>query len=452
MIDRSQKPKPKGDINFSLPQIKELTLSNELKVNFVEKSKLPIVQFSVLVNAGSKFDPAQKSGLAYLTSMLIDEGAAGLNALEIDNEIELLGSVLKIHTNKEIIKISLLTLKENIDRSFRILSDIIQKPSFSEEDFERCKKELITKILQSVDDPSYLADTAFTGILTTGTPYSKPTMGFIGEVENISRDDVKEMHRNFFTPGNMRIICVGDTDERELENLIKKYFSLNGAPEIKSEISTPKIFSPNFYLIDKPSSAQSEIRIGHISGSRGSENYYSKKLMNLIFGGQFSSRIMSNLREDKGYTYGASSFFSYFKSFSEFEISTAVQTENTVKAIKEIFKELEGIQKNISDEEVEYARSYISKRFPSEFQTNSQIASNISSLILHSLPLNYYESYLDKINAVTKQNMMEAANKQLLLDKMTVVIVGDKKSIKKELEDIFSVGVIEINSQFKEIN
>ncbi|MCB0747272.1 MAG: insulinase family protein, partial [Ignavibacteriae bacterium] len=199
-------------------------------------------------------------------------------------------------------------------------------------------------------------------------------------------------------------------------------------------------------LIDKPTAAQSELRIGHFSTGRNSKDFYAKTILNSILGGQFSSRINLNLREDKGFTYGAHSNFNYNAAGGSFVVSTSIKTENTAEAIKEILFELDNIKDSVTQEELDFAKSYLIRRYPSLFETYTQMASNISLLPIFNLPVNYFENYITEINKVTIDEVANAAKHNINFEELITVIVGNKKLVKEQLTKFDS-----FNTELKEI-
>ncbi len=428
IIDRTKKPAEKGELNFSLPEIKRFSLKNGLNVIFVEKKNLPITQLLLFVNGGSKSDPVNKKGLAFLTSMLIDEGAGGLDALALDNEIELLGSILRCSANQDGFSVSMLTLSENFDRSLELFSMVVTGPHFNEGDFEREKKKQLTKIIQLQDDPEYIANTAFRKILFDKTPYQPPVIGFHETVENITVEDVRNFYANTFTVQNSTLIVVGNISQSELHK--KLDLQLGGWKTGDGyKIDLPAIKKPEraTYFVHKEGAAQSELRIGTISPGRKSPDFYARTIMNSILGGQFSSRINLNLREDKGFTYGAHSSFNFNRKAGSFVVSTGVESEHTEESVREIFKEFDGIKQKVLPEELEFSKSYLIKRYPSMFETYSQVAGNLSMLPLYDLPDNYFNTYIEKLRRVTLENVLDAARNTLRNENIVTVIVGDKK-------------------------
>lgn len=445
-INRSNPPKENGDILFSLPKFHKFTLNNQLEVNFVKKDNLPIVTLNLVVNAGSKYDPENKNGLAYLTALLIDEGAGEYNSLQLDDEIESLGSIFNISTDNDNVHLSMLSLKENLERSAELLSLIYQSPNFLEDDFIREKKKLLSKILQNENEPSYVASTNFDKIIFNNTSYQNPVLGSVKDIEVISNDDVVKYHKAKFQPQNTKLIVVGNVELEELKNILNKYFSSKNSTLIEP-IEKPILKKQNskFYIIQKDGSAQSEIRVGHISDMRNEQDYFAKLIANSILGGQFSSRLNLNLREDKGYTYGIHSAFAYYQDAGYFEISTSVNGKDTGAAIKEIQKEISEVKLGIKDEEIEFTKSYLIKRFPAMFETYSQIAHHLSTLLKFNLSDNYFDNYIERITNCTKQEIETAARNKIKMDELVYVIVGDKEIVLPQVKEITDLEIVELD-------
>jgi len=447
MTDRSKCPEPAGRIHFKLPSMEKFALSNKLNVSFIKKSSLPIVQMAIIISAGSKFDPSGKKGLANLTAMLVDEGAGEFSSLELDNEFEMLGTVLSVSADHDSLFISLLSLKENLDRSLYLLSRILTAPRFEEADFEREKKKCLSKIIQLNDEPSYVASVAFDNLIFKNTPYAYPTFGFERTVSSISNSDVKEFFNNYYTVDNSLVVAVGDIHKLELKELLEKHFSgWNRYNTSTYGAFPPKNDSNKFYFIHKEGAAQSEIRVGHTAKGRKSPDYFENMIMNAVLGGQFTSRINLNLREKRGFTYGAHSSFNYNREFGSFEVETAVHSQNTGESVFEILKELDDIRKDITLSEFEFAKSSLIKRYPSMFETYAQLAKNLSVMHLFSLPDNYFDTYIPNIERTTLDGIMNAARENIHNEKLTVLIVGDREAVVPQLASVTGTPLVEVDS------
>lgn len=445
MINRSQTPKPKSNVAFEIPQIQLLKLSNGLEVYFIKKEKLPIVYTYLISFSGSKYDPVNKCGLSFLTSLLIDEGAGEYDALALNNELEKLGIISSINVDHDTFSFSTLSLKEHFIRSIELLSKIILEPRLTQLDFDRERKKVLDKITQLKDEPGYIASSAFYKRIFNESKYSFPEIGYEDMVSNLMNNDVINFYSNIFLTSNAKMIIVGNIETAELTGLLEKYFNKWKLKSESYSASLNLVNSPTkFYIVNKKETAQSELRIGHLSKGRDADDFFAAKIMNTILGGQFSSRINLNLREKRGITYGAGSSFNYFQQCGFFEVSTAVNIKNTGEAISEILKELDGIKKNITQEEIDFAKSYLIKQFPSRFETYVQTAKNFLPLIIHSLPMDYYNSYTDKLRNVSNEEILKAANENIFTDNLTIVITGDKEIILPQLKAI-SDEVIELD-------
>ncbi len=453
MINRKTKPLPSGEIEFSLPVINEFQIKNGLKILFVKKDSLPLVQFLLLCNAGCIFDPHDKQGLANLTAMMLDEGAGEYDALELSDEIDMLGSHLSITTNEDNIVLSLQTLKENVERSFELLSKIITQPHLNENDFNREKRKVLTRILQRKDNPDEIAEHIFEyNLYGKENPYSNLSLGTETDVNSVSIDDVKNFYGEFLTAHNSVLIIVGDTSEMELQNLLEKNLGNWKTTEtVKKNIPDPLRKGSMIVFFHKENAMQSEIRVGHLASKRNKGNYFAKLLLNTILGGQFSSRINLNLRENKGYTYGAFSRFNYYKRQAHFYVSTSVSTENTGNAIREILSELKKVREGVTNDEIDFAKSSLIRKFPSSFETYSQVAGNLTGKVIFSLPDNYFNTYIDNIKKITKEDVNSSALKEILSKEVLIAVVGDKNKIIEQFKEFSNSIIVEVDSEGNEI-
>jgi zinc protease len=452
LFDRKIKPAPNQEINFNLPEIGHQFThgrDDELEIFFVEKNNLPLIQVNLVINSGSKLDPDGKKGLSNLTAMAIDEGAGKYDSLQLSDEFDILGSSFSVSSDEDLIIFSLKTLKENFSRSLELLKLVLNEPRFAEKDFEREKRKILIRLLQLKDDPDQIADILLDELIfTKQNPYSYPTAGNDDNLKNIEIANVNNFYEQYFHIKNSALFIVGDITENEIISnsnqlgLIKSNELVNNTklnfPDIKKN-------KTRIYIFHKENSVQSEIRVGHISNKRDEKDYYAKLVMNNILGGQFSSRINLNLRERKGYTYGAFSRFNYFKDAGYFYVSTSVGIENTANAVKEIMLELNEIKNGVKKEELEFSKSSIIRRFPSNFETNKQVVSNLISKYLFDLPQDYFNNYLDKIKHLTIEEVNNSAKEDIFTENLTIIVVGDKNKIKSELENLEAGEVAEVN-------
>ena len=254
-IDRKNPPETNGTIEFNLQDFNKFTLDNNLEIFFVQKNDLPIVQLNMLINGGSKFDHANKSGLAHLTSLLIDEGAGEYDSLQLDDELESLGSIFGVSTDNDNIHLSMLTLKENLERSVELFSLVYQSPKFTDDDFIREQKKLIAKIIQNNDEPSFIATSNFDKIIFNDTNYKNSIIGYRDDVNSITNSDVIEFYKNKFIASNTQLVVVGNIELAELKPLLNKYFNKTVEHKLEGQNKlVPQKQNSKFYFINKEKS------------------------------------------------------------------------------------------------------------------------------------------------------------------------------------------------------
>ena len=451
--DRSIAPLPSAELKFTLPEVETFKLANALDVMFVKRSSLPILRLSLIINGGSNTDPVGKKGLANLFTMMIDEGAGGYNGLELMDEFDILGSNFDISCNNDGIYLGLRTLKENADRSIDLFSKIITEPHFDEISFAREKRKLLTRMMQLKDDPEEIASSVFEYIVFgKEDPYAFQSVGYEDDIKDITIDEIKSFYKHYFVPNNSTLIAVGDITKEELTEKLNKYLNKWEPKILEVDTYKSKVKEiTGIYIIHKDDSVQSEIRIGHLSAKRDKRDIFQRTLLNNILGGQFSSRINLNLREEKGYTYGAFSRFNYFKDNAIFYASTSVGIENTGKAVFEIIKELNFIKEGVTEKELDFAKSSAIRKFPSNFETNRQVAYNLTTKYLYKLPDDYFDTYMDKIREVSIEGVNKSAIDHIHPDKLTILIVGDKNKLIPQLKEITQDKITELDYLGREV-
>jgi len=448
LLDRTIRPAASDNIEFEIPEIKSITLDNNIQALFIERHNLPIIRLNLVVQGGSKLDDIDKKGTASLFTMMLDEGAGKYNAMQLSDEFEMLGSNFESSCTDDAIFLSIRSLTENFNKTLELFNTIISSPHLNEEDFEREKRKTLVRILQQKDDPEDIANNVFSLKLFPGNhPYALPTAGLEETVDAISNDDIKNYFLNNFNSDKATIIIVGDISYEEVKRLLNSTvgkWKTNPAAEF-TFFDPSEDVDPMIYLIDKPGAMHSDIRIGYLSEKRDETTYFPKLLLNMVLGGQFSSRINLNLRESKGYTYGAFSSFNYYKEAGFFIVSSSVNAINTADSIIEIFNELNKIREGININELNFAKSSLIRRFPSSFETNRQIAASLTRMIMFSLPFNHFNTYIDRIKSITLEDIKSAADYFICPDKCFTVIVGDKNTVIKQLDEKGLSNLVELD-------
>ena len=447
--DRS-KPPALGPVRaLKLPPVQRLRLSNGIPVLLVEQHEVPVVQLNVVARAGAAADPRDKPGLASLTADMLDEGAGSRSALQIADEVDYLGVDLDTGAGWDLTSVGLHATLKRFAAALPIFADVALRPTFPAAELERVRKDRLTELLQLRDEPRAIASIAFaTALYGRDHRYGTSVMGTEKSVGAFSRADLALFHERTFTPANSAIIVVGDVQAAAIQPELEKAFGgWKAAPGSAPEAvpAAPQVASRGIWIVDKPGSAQSEIRIGRIGPPRSTRDYFALTVMNTILGGSFTSRLMQNLREQHGYAYGASSRFDFRASTGPFVAGAAVQTDKTAPALAEFFKELEAIRKTVTEAEVAKARNYVALSFPSEVETTGDIASRLADQFVYDLPDDWLGSYVSRIGAVTLDEVRRVANEYIDPGKVAVVIVGDRSKIEAEVKSL-NLGPIRVLS------
>jgi len=447
MIDRTAPPQIIEQAKFQLPEIQLITSEGGMKGLFIQKTKLPMVQFTLIVSTGCVLDEEGKSGLANLTAILIDEGAGGLNALELNNQFEMLGSSIQISINHEFMYFTILSLEEKFGETLSLLGKILSEPHFERNDFLREKSKVLAQLLQLKDEPDSIADRLFEEqVFGAHNKFGHFNLGKEKDIELLSNEDVKNFYQSFISSGRSGFVCAGSLNVDVLKRFIDQYVDNFG--EEKS-VSKPAFLLPVkkrcLIYVNKNDAQQTEIRVGNLSGERSDSDFYAKTVMNTILGGQFNSRINHKLRETKGYTYGASSYFAYRTETGYFLLTTSVQSKHTLEAMQDIFYELKQIKETISVEELEAAKLSIIRRFPSNFETYYQLASGLNTLHTYDLQPSYFNEYISNVQKVTIDDALTSAKQNIKDEAMVVVLVGDKTQFVNQFDEFGFDEIIEMN-------
>lgn len=430
--DRSKPPKLGPPPALRLAAIQHMTLSNGLPVVFLEKHEVPLLQINLVVNAGSVMDPGGKSGLASMTAAMMTEGAGGRSALELADAIDYLGARISANAGQHTSAVSLHTPLAKLDSALALMADITLRPTFASQELERKRKERLTALVQWRDEPRSIASVIFSRTLYTDKhPYGIPTIGNEQSIRSMTIDDLKKFHDTYFHPNNATLVIVGDISKASLLGKLEAAFSGWKAGTVPLLALPPirQVEGREVILVDKPGAAQSEIRIGRIGVPRLTDDYYAIEVMNTLLGGSFSSRLNQNLREQHGYSYGAGSRFDYRPLPGPFMALAAVQTAVTDKALTEFMKELNGILQPVTDAELERAKNYVALGFPGDFQSAAQIAGQLEQLVIYKLPDDYFNNYINRILAVTREDVQRVARKYIDPAKVAVIVVGDRNVI-----------------------
>jgi zinc protease len=440
---RQQPPTAGPEPTFMPPRWKRFKLKNGLEVFLVEFHDLPLIDFNLMIKTGGAANPADRAGLADLTANMLDEGTKTRSALEIADQVASLGATLTTGGTWDASNVSLSTLTKNLDAALAIFADVVQNPAFDAKEFARVRDNLLTAIARRKDSPTTVATLALTRVLYGPKhPYGWPISGADAAIKKLTPVDLRAFYEAVYRPNNAALIVAGDTTEAALRGKLETAFKPWRAKRVNArKLPAPAgaATSTKIYLVDKADAPQSSIRIGLVGIERQSPDYFPVTVMNLIFGGGFY-RLDLNLREGKGWTYGARSTFDSRRTPGPFSAGGEFVAPHSADSVAEILKELNNIRdSDVTDAELSRAKDQIIKSFPARFATRANVAAQLAELAVFGFPDSYVADYTRKIAAVTKDDVRRVARKYLDPSRLAIVVVGDRKSIEAPLAKLAPV-------------
>lgn len=442
-VDRSKLPEPGTPPAAEFPELQRTTLDNGMKIILAERHSVPIVSFDLLFDAGFASDQFSKPGIAKLAMNMLDEGTQKRSALQISEELAMLGASLQTGSNLDMSSVSLSALKSKLDESLDIYADVILHPSFPEKDFERLQKQQLAAIQQEKATPIQMALRVFPALLYgKDHAYGNPLTGSGNEesVRSATRNDLIKFQRTWLRPNNATLVIVGDVKMNEVKPRLEKLFKgwKKGQVPQKNISKVQQKSKSIVYLMDKPGAIQSIIFAGHVALRKSDPDDIAIETMNNILGGTFTSRINMNLREDKHWAYGAFSFLMGAKGQQPFIAYAPVQTDKTKESMIEIEKEIKNFigSKPATEEELVKIQKNRILRLPGGWETINAVGNSINDIVHFGLPDDYYEKYPGKIKSLRVQDIRKAAKKVLHPDKLVWVVVGDRNKIEAGIREI----------------
>lgn len=431
--DRSKPPALGPAARLTLPDIQKRMLSNGLPVWVVESHEVPLVQVSLVIHAGSADDPAGEFGLASLTAAMLDEGAGTRSALDLADAAEFLGANLSTSSSFDASAVRLNVPARQLEQALPIMADVALRPTFPAAELERLRQERLTALLQARDDAAAVVGPAFARVVFGPTHrYGTGATGTTATLKAFTPAQLRAFHAAVYRPGNATVIVAGDVTAASAMPLLEKAFGAwtAAAPASKVPVATaPQLTTRQVSIVDMPAAEQSQIRIGWVGVPRSTPDYFALQVLNTVLGGSFTSRLNQNLREEHGYSYGASSRFDMRLSAGPFTAGAGVQTDKTAESLQEFFKELAAIRMPIGSDELAKAKNYLELGFPGDFETIGDLAGRLEELAVYKLPDRYYAEYTANIRAVTAAAVQKAAATYIQPDKFAVVVVGDRQKI-----------------------
>lgn len=446
-LDRSSPPASGSMRHFDFPEVDRRVLSNGIDLRVARLSRLPVVSARLFMRSGESALGADRGGLAVLTADAVDGGTSKRSGTELAEALEGIGARFGASAGWEGTTAHVYCLADRLPEALELLSEAVLAPSFPEEEVARAKEQHLAGLRQDQMDPSALAsDVALTTYFADGVPYRRSRDGSEASIEPLTRDHLRGYAEANYRPEGGALVVVGDVDTSEVAELAERCFSgWTGRPASVADFEVrPASTERRILVVHRPGAVQSEIRVGHVGADRLIPDYFALSVANMALGGTFTSRLNLNLRERHGFTYGVRSRFSFRSHPGPFQISTAVGTEVTAPAVREILHELTGLAEGgPTDEEVKSARDYAAGIFGLQLETVDQIASRVGQLVVYGLPDAYYHEYRDRMREVTTAAAVEAARRHMRPAEAQVTVVGDADAVGPALEEL-GLGPVEV--------
>ena len=457
-VDRSSVPVTETFPESKFIKFQKETLSNGLNLVVAKQENIPIVSFNLLLDAGYAADQYSAPGTSSMVMSMLDEGTEKMDALEISDRASEIGAIISSGAGIDTSSVSMNALRENLDDSLKLYSEIILEPSFPDRELERIRNQKLAQIQQEKNQPFGIALRVLPELLYGEShAYSLPLTGSGTEesVMQIDRQSLINYHNEWFKPNNATMIIVGDVEMDQMKPMLEKHFKnwKSGIVPEKDIADVSVAKSDSVYLIDRPGSQQSIVLAANIAPGKGDSDDLAIESMNDVIGGSFTSRINMNLREDKGWAYGARTTLLQTKGQRPFIAYAPVQTDKTAESIIEIKQELlEFLTTNpVTEDELQKVKDNNTLSLPGRWETVRAISSDLSQIITYGLPDDYWDTYTNKVRNLSSKKLQDAAEKAIKPDNLIWVIVGDLSEIEDKVRNLDFTQIKTLNADGKEI-
>jgi predicted Zn-dependent peptidase len=435
---KGKAPVNKEVLKVNLPKAQETTLKNGLQVVVLEGfNKVPTFSMQMVIMSGGLADPKDHRGLANFTASLIREGAGKRTSRDIAEQIDSLGATLSAGAGYSSITsvVNASGLVENLDTVLDIFADVVRNPTFPKDEVEKYKTRLLSQLQFQRSNPQFLAAERFSRVIYGDHPAGLVTAP-VESIKKTTPEDLARFHSTHYVPNNAMLAVVGDVTLKEILPKIEREFGdwkQGDVPRLEMP-AVPSQAEMRIHLINRPGSVQTVLQLGTLGIERTSPDYFQVLVMDKIVGGGPAARLFMNLREDKGYTYGAYSFFGSSKYRGTWQASSNVRTDVTDEAMKEFMYELKRIRdEKVSPEELENAKRALVGSFALSLEQPQSLLQNIITQKLYNLPANYWDVYPQKVAAIAAEDVQQAARKYIDLNHLQIVAVGDASKIREAL-------------------
>lgn len=440
--DRTRAPEPGPVRPFDFPAVNRSRLGDggAPALLTARHGDVPLVTAQVVVEGGAAAEPADRAGIARLTSDALEAGTGAHDEEALAWELESLGIDLHSSAGWDAASVSVTVHVDRLDPALALLAEVVRRPAFPADPVDRIRDEQLAEILQRTKEPRALAsDAAARFIFAEDVPYARPVLGRPETVKELGPAELQAFHEARYRAGSAAVIVAGALDPDRAGEAVTRYFGDwrgDPAPETSFDVQ-PRSPARQVHIIHRPGSVQSEIRMGHVGADRHHPDYFAMLVMNTILGGAFTSRLNMSLRERHGFTYGARSHFHFRRRPGPFAVDVAVASDVTARAIEEALKEIRELrQDGPTAEELDSARDYLQGVLPLKLQTTAQVADRLSELVIYDLPDDYFDTTRAQIAAVTRDDALRVARELVDPDRLAVVVVGDGEQIEAPIREL----------------
>jgi zinc protease len=451
-FDRSKQPKAGANPVVKVPAIWQDKFGNGLKLIGTKNTELPTTTMLLTIEGGHRLEPLGKAGVASLTAQLLNEGSEKYTSEEMSAALERLGSTVIVSAGSDNTTVYVQSLTKNLPATLALLDQRLLHPRFDAADFDRLKKQTLQGIANQVTQPVAIANNAYSQLLYGQKDImSVPISGTTASVSGITLDEVKQFYQQYYSPSVSFLTVVSDQDQAAVEPGLAFLKNWAAKPVTLPVANTPtQPDKTKIYFIDKPGAPQSEIRVGYLTplAYDATGDYYRAYLSNYLLGGAFNSRINLNLRENKGYTYGANSSYRASRYAGPYTAGAGVRADATAASVKEFMSEIQNYRNGVSDEELAFLQSSVGQSDALRYETGQQKAGFLARLVEYNLQPNYVNQQADILKALKKEDVQASAQKYLPADKMYIVVVGDRAKSFPGLSQLgYDVQELDVNGQ-----
>lgn len=451
--ERPPQPLPAREVKF--PPYSMHTLGNGLQVIAVPHHEQPAVSLRLLVRAGGAQDPADKPGVAALAAALLDQGTKTRSAEQIAQAIDSIGGVMGSGSGNDFTSVTAVVLKDSFDVALDLVSDVVQNAAFDPQEVELQRKQMLSGLLVSYDDPDYLANVVFERLVYGFHPYGRPSGGTPESLASITRDDLLAFHKTWFGANNAILAIVGDISaEGAFAGAERAFGSWARSATAATRTTDPPPPTRRLVVVDRPGAVQTEIRAGHTALPRRHPDYLALDLAVKILGGEGGNRLQGVLRSERGLTYGASANLRARSDAGSIVADTDTRSDSTAQALRLLVDEMSRLQRQrVSERELSYAQAYLTGNFPLSIETPSAIALQVLNAVFYGLDLEELQTFRERVNAVTVDDIQRVARAYLRPDRLSIVLVGDASRFQKQLAgvgfdtvELIPLGELDLNS------